>query len=210
MPVSPPRAPRKRRRAYHHGDLRRALVDASAILVDEKGEGAFTLREAARRVGVSHAAAYRHFADKSAVLEAISAEGYRELGVRLREAIARIPASRADLRLLRIACAYVVFAIEREPRLRVMTRPRAEEKRSPELEAAIDDALGVLVGVATDGVRTGVLRDEPPIDHAMRVYLFAYGYASLFLRGRLRVRPDKVESYFKHLLSPIIAAVKKA
>jgi AcrR family transcriptional regulator len=200
------RAPR--RRTYHHGDLERALVDASVELIAAKGLDAFTLREAARRVGVSHAAAYRHFADKSMVLEAIAAAGYRELAVRLREAIRRVPEAEVERRLLSIGVAYAMFAIEQEPRFRVMTRRRGEELRTPALEAAVDEALGVLVRVAQDGVDSGVLIEAPAIDHAMRVYVFAYGFASLFLLGRLRVRPGRVESYLRTLIAPVLASLR--
>jgi len=144
-------AARRKRRTYHHGDLERALVDTAITLIAKKGADAFTLREVARQVGVSHAAAYRHFADKSALLEAIAVQGYRELAVRLRAAIARVPHAEVEKRLLRIGVAYAMFAVEQEPRFRVMTRPRGEELRSPDLEAATDAALGVLVGVAREG-----------------------------------------------------------
>jgi AcrR family transcriptional regulator len=205
MPAA--RAPKKRR-SYHHGDLRRALVDASAALIAKNGVDSFTLREAARRVGVSHAAAYRHFADKGMVLEAIAAQSYRELGERLRAAIARVPRAEVERRLRAIALAYSAFAIELGPCFRVMTRPRREELRSPELETAIEAALGVLVRVARDGVESGLLKRAPPIDHAMRIYVFAYGYSSLFLLGRLRVRPARVESYLGDLLAPLLAAMR--
>ncbi len=201
-------AARRKRRTYHHGDLERALVDASITLIAKKGADAFTLREVARQVGVSHAAVYRHFADKSAMLEAIAVEGYLQLAERLRGVIARVPRAQADKRLLAIGVAYAMFAVEQEPRFRVMTRPRREELRSPELDAAIDAAMGVLVGVAQEGVEAGLLKTAPPLDHAIRVFVFSYGYASLFLLGRLRVRPEKVESYLRRLLAPLVASLR--
>jgi AcrR family transcriptional regulator len=201
------RAPKKRR-TYHHGDLRRALIEASIELIATEGADRFTLREAARRIGVSHAAAYRHFADKANVLEAIAAQGYRELAARLRVAISDVPRADVEKRFARIASTYVRFAVEQEPRFRVMTRPRREELRSPELDDAINEALAVLVGVAREGVESGVLTKAPPIDHAVRVYVLSYGYASLFLLGRLRVRPARVESYFQDLLSPVLASMR--
>jgi AcrR family transcriptional regulator len=201
-------AARRKRRTYHHGDLERALVDAAVTLIAKKGIDAFTLREVARQVGVSHAAVYRHFADKSAVLEAIALRGYHELAERLRAVIARVPRAQVERRLLAIGVAYAMFAVEQEPRFRVMTRPRREERRSPELDAAIDAALGVLIGVAEEGVKSGLLVKAPPVDHAIRVYLLAYGYASLFLLGRLRVRPAKVESYLRSLLAPLVASLR--
>jgi AcrR family transcriptional regulator len=201
-------AARRKRRTYHHGDLERALVDAAVTLIAKKGIDAFTLREVARQVGVSHAAVYRHFADKSAVLEAIAVRGYHELAERLRAVIARVPRAQVERRLLSIGVAYAMFAVEQEPRFRVMTRPRREERRSPELDAAIDAALGVLIGVAEEGVEAGLLVKAPPVDHAIRVYLLAYGYASLFLLGRLRVRPAKAKSYLRSLLAPLVASLR--
>jgi AcrR family transcriptional regulator len=201
-------AARRKRRTYHHGDLERALVDASVTLIAKKGADAFTLREVARQVGVSHAAVYRHFADKAAMLEAIAVQGYHQLAERLGDVIARVPRAHVEKRLLLIGVAYVMFAVEQEPRFRVMTRPRLEELRSPELDAAIDAALGVLIGVAREGVEAGLLKKAPAVEHAVRVYVFAYGYASLFLLGRLRVRPEKVESYLRHLLAPLVASLR--
>ena len=69
----------KPRAAYHHGDLRRALLLESVKIVEEKGADDFALREAARRVGVDHRAAYRHFRDRASVLSAIATDAYRAL-----------------------------------------------------------------------------------------------------------------------------------
>src|SRR5689334_9318570 len=72
---------------YHHGDLRRALLDGVLELVAERGHAAgITLREVARRVGVSHSAPYRHFEDKEALLAALASEGFTKLSSALSEA----------------------------------------------------------------------------------------------------------------------------
>lgn len=199
---------RRRRRTYHHGDLESALLAASVELIAAKGADAFTLREAARRVGVTHAAAYRHFADKDTLLEAIATHGYVELAERLQLAASRVPKADAAGRLTRIALAYVRFAVEHEARFRVMTRPRREELRSTALEAAIDRAFGVLLSAATEGVASGTLARGNPLDHAMRVYVIGYGFASLYLLGRLRVRPAGLESYLRNLIAPLIASLR--
>jgi AcrR family transcriptional regulator len=91
----------RRRSTYHHGDLPRALRDAARRLVAEHGPEGFTLREAARDVGVSHAAAYRHFADKRALLAAVCEDGYRALATTLRAANRRRPADEAGTRIAR-------------------------------------------------------------------------------------------------------------
>src|SRR4051794_1257895 len=86
---------------YHHGDLRRALIDAALTIVTEEGAWNFTLREVARRAGVSHAAPYNHFADKTALLAEVAALGFRAPGAgavgaarpprRARQALGAIP-----------------------------------------------------------------------------------------------------------------------
>ena len=76
---------RPEREGYHHGDLRNALLEAAVRLVAQKGPEGFSLREAAREVGVSPAAAYRHFADKLALLTALAADAHgRDAGLRER------------------------------------------------------------------------------------------------------------------------------
>ncbi|HYM69483.1 MAG TPA: helix-turn-helix domain-containing protein, partial [bacterium] len=67
------------KRSYHHGDLREALLRAAIDLVADVGPRGFTLREVARRAGVSHNAPYRHFRDKEELIAAVAAEGFREL-----------------------------------------------------------------------------------------------------------------------------------
>src|SRR5919204_3914996 len=81
-------APARPAARYHHGDLRRALIDTALRMVTEEGAWNFTLREVARRAGVSHAASYNHFADKSALLAEVAALGFDSLRQTL-EAAAR-------------------------------------------------------------------------------------------------------------------------
>src|SRR6266545_5478767 len=86
---------------YHHGDLRRALTDVALRLVTERGPGGFTLREAARVIGVSQTAPYRHFRTKEALLAAVAEEGFEELRGRMRRAL-RAPAPVPPPRPLRL------------------------------------------------------------------------------------------------------------
>src|SRR3982074_1431728 len=80
-------------RRYHHGDLRRALVDAALALIAEGELGTFSLREVARRAGVTPAAPYHHFKDKTALLAAVAEEGFVALRARLEAALAPVPPS---------------------------------------------------------------------------------------------------------------------
>jgi AcrR family transcriptional regulator len=77
------------RDGYHHGDLRNALVASAVRLIEASGTSSFSLREAAREVGVSANAAYRHFDDKSALMTAVAAFGFRQLATQMVGAMAR-------------------------------------------------------------------------------------------------------------------------
>jgi AcrR family transcriptional regulator len=127
MPAtSRPKRPRRPRRStYHHGDLPRALRDAATRLLAERGSDGLTLREAARLVGVNHAAAYRHFADKRALLAAVAEDGYAKLAREMHGADTRSPDPAERLR--RIGTAYVSFARADPALFALMTGPRLNE-----------------------------------------------------------------------------------
>ncbi|HMJ51753.1 MAG TPA: TetR/AcrR family transcriptional regulator [Polyangiaceae bacterium] len=110
---------RSSKEAYHHGDLRRALLDATLRLVEQRGPQGFTLRAAARAAGVSPGAPYHHFEDKDALLAAVAEEGFELFGAVLREAaLEAAPSPR--LRAQNVGVAYVRFAIEHPTRFRIM------------------------------------------------------------------------------------------
>src|SRR6202051_1236633 len=99
------------RRPYHHGNLRDTLLQGALRTIAELGSAAFTLREVARRAGVSHNAPYRHFRDKNALLAAVAAQGFRELTLAMQEAGDR--QSNALDKLKQSGIAYVAFAVRR-------------------------------------------------------------------------------------------------
>src|SRR6204780_5864081 len=104
--------------AYHHGDLRRALIVAALALVTEEQDWAFSLREVARRAGVSHNAPYNHFPEKRDLLGAVAAAGFEALRERMRESVAGMTDPPAAL----LACvkAYVSAGLENRERYRLM------------------------------------------------------------------------------------------
>src|SRR5690349_14111931 len=88
MPPTSPSAPRAPSRAYHHGDLRQALIQSALQLLRDEGPEALTLRAVARAAGVSQTAPYRHFADRRALVGAVAEDGFRRLKQAMHDAVA--------------------------------------------------------------------------------------------------------------------------
>jgi AcrR family transcriptional regulator len=161
---------------YHHGDLRAALVRAAMELLEESGETALSLRAVARCAGVSPAAPYRHYADREALVSAVSAVGYRELAERL---AAAHPSPSTPAQLARVATAYVQFALERPALFRVMFGEpcdRDNDERSA-ATAAVSDYVRAIVE------RTFRRGDAEAL--ATAIWALVHGLAFLHLDGKL-------------------------
>jgi AcrR family transcriptional regulator len=116
IPMSEAAAPESR--PYHHGDLRRALIDAARRLLEQEGPTALSLRAVAREAGVSPAAPYHHFKDKGELLDAVAHEGWEMLNVALTQARAEAVSVREKMAALGVA--YVCFARDNPSLYRVM------------------------------------------------------------------------------------------
>jgi AcrR family transcriptional regulator len=146
-----------RDKPYHHGDLRAALLQAGLAILAEEGVQALSLRAAARRAGVSHAAPYRHFADKEALLAAIAEEGFNMLAAEVEAARACFPASPRE-QLAESAWAYVRFALAHPDHLRVMFGGSIEDPQAyPGLREAGARAFAVLVDIIRAGQDAGTM-----------------------------------------------------
>ncbi|HEU4430528.1 MAG TPA: TetR/AcrR family transcriptional regulator [Myxococcota bacterium] len=119
----------RRRRAYHHGDLRRALLDAALALIARGGVSALTLRAVARRAGVSHAAPAHHFVDLLGLLRALADESFEALRAHMLAAIEGAPDAQSALR--RSGIAYVEFAVANPARFRAMFHPAIGDDAKP-------------------------------------------------------------------------------
>lgn len=140
---SPRRSAAASKNTYHHGDLRRGLIDAALALVAEGSLADLSLREVARRAGVTYGAPYHHFADKSALLAAVARQGFEELVSELERAAARKTTLQAEL--LAMAEAYIAFAMAHASHYRVMFLPGVKQSLdADELHAAADRAFGLL------------------------------------------------------------------
>jgi AcrR family transcriptional regulator len=184
MPI---RVARKRPDAYQHGDLRAALVQAGLKLLSEGGVPALTLRAAAQLAGVSHAAPYRHFRDKDAMIAAIAEEGFRMLTAQMRLEIAAAGGD-AFARLRATAWGYVSFARAHPGYFRTMFGAAlgdACDSPSSSLNAAGQESFGVLREQVVEGVRRGRLRKGDPDDLSLAAWSMVHGLSQLFVDGQL-------------------------
>lgn len=173
----------RRKRSYHHGDLRRALMDAAIALVAETGStAAATLREVARRAGVSHNAPSRHFEDKGALLAAIAEEGFVALIAELQAARG---ASDAAERFAGTGVAYLTFARRCPAHLVVMFGPELAKARTTDLQRLANDAFQIIKAMAGDA---GILDAEKARQHGVVIWSYVHGLASLV--GRHQVPPS--------------------
>ncbi|MFC8678767.1 TetR/AcrR family transcriptional regulator [Streptomyces griseorubiginosus] len=160
-------------RPYHHGDLRRAILGAALDVIAAEGPAALSLRDLARRAGVSHAAPAHHFKDRTGLLTAIAAEGFGLLAAALKEA--------ADLKDAGVR--YVRFAREHPAHFQVMFAPGL--LRADDLELTTGRAL------ATDALRTsvsGVRAEDFGVDARLAgvaAWSLAHGFATLLLSHNL-------------------------
>lgn len=169
---------------YHHGDLRRALIDTALAMVAEEGAWNFTVREVARRAGVSHAAPYNHFTDKTALLAEVAARGFRALRGAL-ESASRRPRS-ARQALLGIGAAYVRFGAEHPAHYRLMFGPElAEKQRHPVLQEASDATFAVLTAALERGQAAGEVRRGTVRDQALAAWAQVHGLTTLLIDRRL-------------------------
>jgi AcrR family transcriptional regulator len=177
-----------RKRGYHHGALRDALVEAARRLVAEKGPGGFTLLDAARLCGVSPAAPYRHFRDLDALLDEVAGRGFAEFAARLEAAARAAPAKDAVLPAL--GGAYLAFAREEPGYYGAMfgRRPAPGVAAPPPGDGG---AFGTLVkGVEAAGVPQGV--DTRLV--ALHIWALSHGVATLLANSAADwgLRPEAV------------------
>ncbi|CAM3393892.1 TetR/AcrR family transcriptional regulator [Kibdelosporangium persicum] len=161
--------------AYHHGDLRRAVLDAALDVIAADGPSAISLRGLARRAGVSHAAPAHHFKDKAGLLTAIAVEGNELLAGSLAEAIAE-----DRTKLIDLGVRYVRFALEHPGHFAVMYRPDLYHRDAPELVAARERTGRMLRGTVK-----ALAGDHSAPLAQLAAWSTAHGFATLALAGNL-------------------------
>jgi AcrR family transcriptional regulator len=172
---------------YHHGDLRRALVEATIRLVDARGADAFTLRAAAKLAGVSDGAPYHHFADKDSLLAAAAQAGFERLGEEM--TLSADACEAPHTRSVAMGVAYVLFAARNPAWFRLMFgRLALERVRHPELARAADRASGMVkqaIAVAVGGSIGEPVAKRPPEPVWFGSWALVHGLSVLAIDGHL-------------------------
>jgi AcrR family transcriptional regulator len=169
---------RKPRQSYHHGDLREALIAAALREAEQGGPEAISIKALAKTLGVSQPAPYRHFADREALLVAVTAEAFRQFNAVLRQAVA---ASSRRSKLSRLAQAALVFGLERSGIYRLMfaSQTMACAARDSELHVAAQETFALLLD-ALEGPR-----DARRERHALQIWASLHGVVMLAQQGLL-------------------------
>ncbi|MFI9012297.1 TetR/AcrR family transcriptional regulator [Actinosynnema sp. NPDC053489] len=163
-------------RPYHHGDLRRAVLDAAVEVIGEHGPAGVGLRDLARRVGVSHAGPVHHFKDKAGLLTALAVEGFTLLA----DALDATAAEGGDM--VEMGAAYVRFATDHRAHFEVMFRPDLHHPGDPALARAQDRARAAL---------TAAVGDRPDSELSrIAAWSLVHGFATLWNTGAL-ARADR-------------------
>ena len=173
------RSARKPQSSYHHGDLRQALVQAALREAEQGGPEAISIKALAKDLGVSQPAPYRHFADRDALLQAVTAEAFRQFNAILREAIAK---SLKRSKLSRFAQAALDFGLRRNGIYRLMfaSRTMASAPDDSELHLAAMETFDLLLE-ALEAPRVGLLRER----HALQIWAALHGVVMLAEQGLL-------------------------
>lgn len=188
---------------YHHGSLRSALITAAVDEVVAVGAAGVSLREIARRAGVSHAAPVHHFGDKTGLFTAIAADGFRM------SAAAIEPHTGGRFGFLDGGAAYVTWAITHPGYFEVMYRPGLYRTDDPDVVEASDRAFAVLNGSAAAFAQEWGFDDTEGI--VLAGWSMAHGLATLSLAGNLAGRyTTDAEAISERLQRGLIALGKAA
>jgi AcrR family transcriptional regulator len=198
---------------YHHGDLCAALIEAGLDLTRSGGPEALTIREATRRVGVSPNAAYRHFADREALLEAVAHAIQDRVAVRMRSATRRhgLPALQARDRLRAVGLGYIKFALDEPGWFTVAFFGSGLSTVADEhVGAGTAPPYRALVEALDAMVDAGALTSRQREDAEWPCWSAVHGFAELRLRGPLRnASRRKVELLARRTVDDIIAGLSR-
>jgi AcrR family transcriptional regulator len=174
-----------KKKNYHHGDLKNALIQAGVEILAKDGVSGLSLRKVALKAGVSHSAPYAHFVDKQALIAAISTEGFRQLYERV-SAVTTKYKSQPTKQLIEVAWAYVQFAMDDPDRFKVMFSAVLEkEKEYPEFVAESQRNFQLVKMIVEANQASAQLRSGPSELVALSAWGIVHGFVMLLLEGQI-------------------------
>jgi AcrR family transcriptional regulator len=198
------------RRPYHHGNLRQVLLDAGVALIRKVGPKSFTMREVARRAGVSHNAPYRHFRDKDELVSAIAGQGFERLNDAM---IGQAATGKTGIERLELCGrAYVNFALRWPGHFTAMfdlaPQPGAGRLPADHSVSAGDLAFQTLVGFIVQCQNEKVFPQGDPLPFALMAWSIVHGIAKLSVSGHLSPRKEDVLYFTGKATAALIRGLK--
>lgn len=188
-------------RAYHHGSLRPALIAAAEAVLEERGVQGFSLRETARRAGVSPAAPAHHFGDASGLLTAVAAGAFRDLGDALEAAET---AGSREARIRGQGVAYVRFALANRARFDLMWRAALLNRDDPDYAAAAARAFLLLDRAVRGAQGQAQGPGGPDTAPSIACWSMVHGFARLAIDGEFGTLPGAAEAAVEALLPAVL------
>jgi AcrR family transcriptional regulator len=203
------RPKKKRVGQYHHGDLRRALLEEALRTIQTDGVEHLTLRAVGEKLGVSRTALYRHFSDKQALLALVGREGFRMLRLTLTAALEQHGRGREGFEAMGIA--YVRFAVTHSSHYRVMFGRFIEScSKDAEFVREATAAFQVLVDSLVEQQQAGLVRRDDPVTLARFIWAIVHGIAMLVIDGQLRGVDERGEALNQYAVGRIRDAIAPA
>jgi AcrR family transcriptional regulator len=205
---SRPRKGKLPAKPYHHGDLRRALLDEAIRTIQTQGVERLTLRTVGARLGVSRSALYRHFADKQSLLATVGKEGFRKLRQALADAWEENGHGRAGFEAMHRA--YLQFAVAHPSHYRVMFGGFIESAaKDDHFMAEARGAFQVLLDALVAQQNAGDIRRDDPVLMARFVWALVHGTAMLFINGQLP-EPAQREALEPYVAERIYVSIRQS
>lgn len=202
--------PRKKEGAYHHGNLKNALVETALRMVEEEGSEAITIRELTHRLGTSRSAVYRHFSGKTALIQAVIEAGFARFDAAIAPFLQNDTLPFLD-RLRATGIAYVEFAMNNPPLYRLLFGKTHREEREAfcDLQDEMQSAgFHALAQFLQEGQQNGTFKQGDPQIQAMLIWSAMHGFAMLLIDGHIAVK-DRMDTLYEAIYQTLLEGLKR-